>query len=313
MATRVLLATVAVAVACSSGPVTPTGSPTTAASPVAPTVDVTTTMGPGPALSTNTGAPSPAPAFGEFDTRLAVGFAERLVAATGPRPAGSAGDIAARELLALTWATTGWHVVAEPFPLPQGGESANLVAWRGDDPRGGPHIVVGGHIDTVAGSPGANDNASGIGVLVALADELRDEDVGPLVLVAFGAEEKQPSTPREHHIGSKAYAAGYADRVTAMLSVDMIGHGSPTCLCWYRDGPATLAQELAGLADDGFHVEARGDISDHVPFAERGVPAVLLWTGRSPGYHGPGDTVELLRPGDIERTGELVLRWLRMR
>jgi Zn-dependent M28 family amino/carboxypeptidase len=244
---------------------------------------------------------------------LAVSFAERLVARTGPRPAGSAAEAAARELLAVTWAATGWRVTTEAFPLPQGGESANLVAWRGEDPRAAEHVVVGSHIDTVAGSPGANDNASGIGVLVALADELADEDVGPLVLVAFGAEENQPSTPREHHIGSEAYAAVYADRVTAMLSVDMIAHGSSTCLCWYRNGPSALAEELRALTDEGFHVEARGDISDHVPFAARGVPAALLWTGRSPGYHGPGDTVDLLRPGDIARTAELVLRWLRTR
>ncbi|HEX2027462.1 MAG TPA: cell wall-binding repeat-containing protein, partial [Nitriliruptorales bacterium] len=186
-----------------------------------------------------------APVGDPFDAPLAVDRAADLVGAAGPRPAGGTADQAARDWLVTRFEEAGWEVAVEPFALPQGGSSANVVAVQRGDPRDAAHVVVGGHLDTVAGSPGANDNASGIGTLVALARELADEPTAvPLVLVGFGAEEFQPSDPPRHHVGSDVYAAAHADRVAGMVSVDMIGDGSPTCLCWYQAGPATMAQRL---------------------------------------------------------------------
>ncbi|MBW3576415.1 MAG: M28 family peptidase [Actinobacteria bacterium] len=242
--------------------------------------------------------------------------AAHALTALGPRPAGSPADSQARQLIADRLGGAGWSVVEEPFPLPQGGVTANVVAWRDLDPRGGAHVVVGGHHDTVAGSPGANDNASGVGVLLAVARELADEETGvPVVLVAFGAEEYQPSEPRQHHLGSDRYAAGHADRVVAALSVDMVGNGDVTCICWSDVGPATLAQRLQHVAAEtgltGYEVQTRGDISDHGPFARRRVPAALLWTFLDEVYHSPRDTPEHLRPTDLRRAGDLTLSFLR--
>ncbi len=250
------------------------------------------------------------------DARVAMDVAVRL-GELGPRPAGSGTDPLARRLIAEELARAGWTVVDDPFELPQGGVSANVVAWRGEDPRDGPHRVVGAHHDTVPGAPGANDNASGVGVLVALARLFGDEDPAvPTVLVAFGAEELQPTG--EHHIGSEAYAEVHAERVAGMISVDMVANSAVRgshCLCWYRDGPRTLADELANVADRSgagpVGVESRGAISDHAPFASRGVPAVLLWSGPDPRYHSPADTAEHLRIDDLRRAGALVAAWLR--
>lgn len=250
------------------------------------------------------------------DARVAMDVAVRL-AELGPRTAGSQTDPAARRLIAEELAAAGWTVVEEGFDLPQGGTSANVLAWRGDDPRGGPHRVVGAHHDTVPGAPGANDNASGVGVVVALAHRFADEEPAvPTVLVAFGAEELQPTD--QHHIGSEAYAAAHAERVTGMVSVDMVGNASVRgshCLCWYGDGPRVLADGLVTVADragaDPVGVEPRGAISDHAPFARRGVPAVLLWSGPDPRYHSPADTAEHLRIRDLRRAAALVAAWLR--
>lgn len=249
-----------------------------------------------------------------FDAEAAHGFAARLADEVGPRPAGTPADAAAADRLAAAFRGAGWTVAVEPFPLPQGGSSANVVAWLGDR-RPSRHIVVGGHLDTVAGSPGANDNASGVGVLAALATELADEPTPvPVVLVSFGAEEYQPSSPRQHHIGSEAYAAAHASGVAAMISVDMVGRGNPTRIVWYLDDG--LARRLHDVArqegkESGYAVLERGDISDHGPFARRGVPAAFLWTGIEPGYHSPDDTSDRLVTTDIRRAGVLVLAWLR--
>lgn len=247
-----------------------------------------------------------------FDAGRALEVAHEL-AALGPRPAGSDADAAARDLLEERLTAAGWSVEVVPFPLPQGGTSANVVARRPGAATGGPYVVIGGHLDTVAGSPGANDNASGIGVLVALAEELADESPAvPVAIVGFGAEEYQPSEPREHHLGSDAYAEANVGSVVAALVVDMVGNGDLTCICWLAAGPDTLAIRLASLApDSGYEVRARGDISDHGPFAHRGVPAALLWTGRDGRYHSPADTAEHLRVEDLRRAGALALAFVR--
>lgn len=258
--------------------------------------------------------PSRAPVTRDaFDAQRAAVFARALATEVGARPAGSSQEAAARDALTAELRGAGWTVTVEPFPLPQGGTSANVVAWKDRPPAADPHVVVGAHVDTVAGSPGANDNASGLGVIVALAEELADERTGlPVVLVGFGAEEYQPSRPRRHHLGSEAYAAQHADRVVAALIIDMAGDGDVTCICWFPAGPDTLAHRLDALAPDrGFEVRSPGDISDHGPFARRGRPAAFLWTGFNERYHTSHDTSGHLDTEDIRRAGNLVLAFLR--
>lgn len=254
---------------------------------------------------------------GPFDTATALAVATRLAAEVGPRPAGSPGDTAARELVRSLLEEAGWHVREEPLALPQGGTSANLIAVRDAADLTRPHAVVGAHLDTVAGSPGANDNGSGIGVLVALAQELADEPAAPpVVLVAFGAEEIQPVEERVHHIGSQAYAAARGELVAAALSVDMVGaDGSGACVCWFDAGPRTLADHLHALAHsegvEGLPVRRDGDFSDHGPFARRGIPAAHIWTGRDGRYHTPADTPEHLSAAAVGRAGRLALAFAR--
>ncbi|MGH3443424.1 MAG: M28 family metallopeptidase [Nitriliruptorales bacterium] len=281
-------------------------------------------------------APSPSPLAGEpVDVRLVEAAAPRALgrlsidpgralahvvalADIGPRLPGSEADRAARGYVSGIFEAADWSVVEEPFGLPQGGESANVVAWRSgaEPPYGGPHVVIGGHLDTVEGSPGANDNASGVGVILAVAEALGPDVLPalPVVLVAFGAEERQPAAGRPDHVGSDAYASAHGERVVAMLSVDMIGNGRSTCMCWYAAGPGTLAERLAAVAGDAgidaVHVARQGDVSDHGPFALRGVPAAFLWTGIDSRYHSPGDTAEHVRPADLARAGALLLAFL---
>lgn len=313
MAARsVAVAAIAAAVLAACPSDDPAQPPAPTATP-SPTGDIEVTAAPSAPIPSRAPAPSATVARGTFDADRALAFATSLTVEVGPRPAGGPSDAAAREHLGAALRGAGWSVEQRPFPLPQGGSSANVVAWRHEGPSAGPHVVIGGHLDTVAGSPGANDNASGVGVLVALAEELADERPAlPVVLVGFGAEEYQPSEPRRHHLGSEAYAAEHADRVVAAVSVDMIGNGDTTCICWFPAGPDVLARRLEALADgSGYEVRSPGDISDHGPFARRGVPAVLLWTGRDGRYHTSQDTPEHLDVEDIRRAGDLVLRFVR--
>jgi aminopeptidase YwaD len=87
-----------------------------------------------------------------------------------------------------------------------GGDSANVIAQRGDVRTGAPWLAVGAHLDTVPQSPGAEDNPSGIGVLLAVARAITWRRTRlPVVLIAFGAEEPRGPTDDDHHYGSRAY------------------------------------------------------------------------------------------------------------
>ena len=110
------------------------------------------------------------------------------------------------------------------------GPSVNLVATRGDVRPGEPWLLVGAHLDTVPQAPGAEDNASGIGVLLATAEALAGHRTRlPVVLVAFGSEEPRGPTDADHHYGSTAYVAslGPSERRTlrGMVAMDRVGVG----------------------------------------------------------------------------------------
>lgn len=286
---------------------TPTATPT-------PTFTPTTTTAPTPVPMP---APPPEPVRGPLDVDLAMRMVETLSAEIGVRRPGTHGDEQTRIVLTEGFEAAGWAVQLDWFDLPQGGQSANVVAtWPGRGPWVEPHVVVGAHIDTVPGSPGANDNASGVGVLVAMAHQLADEaqtfPVG-LVLVGFGAEEVQVGRGT-NHVGSRHWVGSWPLPI-AMLSVDMVGNGPSTRVVSVRETDRTArdrilrAGEEAGI--DLVIADERGAISDHAAFARAGVPAAFMWTGEDPRFHSPADTFEHIDPADLQRTGDLALAWLR--
>ena len=94
-------------------------------------------------------------------------------------------------------------------------------------------IVVGGHYDSVLGTPGADDNASGTAGMLELARILRQERPARTIrFVAFANEE--PPFFFTEDMGSRHYARAArarGDNIVAMLSLETIGY--------YREGPNT--------------------------------------------------------------------------
>jgi len=123
---------------------------------------------------------------------------------------------------------SGWQVRREVFEIPSAGgivEVANLIAERRGRVRPGEIVLVGAHYDTAPGTPGANDNASGVAALLELAWRWRAlEPDRTLRLVAFTNEE--PPWFMTSHMGSEVYAAGIAargERVVLMVALETIG------------------------------------------------------------------------------------------
>jgi Zn-dependent M28 family amino/carboxypeptidase len=230
----------------------------------------------------------------------------------GPRPAGSQGETRAASYIEGVFGALGYEVERQEVRRLDGGISYNILARRPGTDRAVGYAVVGGHYDTVAGSPGANDNASGTGIVLALAEAFAMHEV-QVEFVAFAAEELQPTN--DHHVGSRAYVAqlGDARRVVAMVSIDMVGNGPSLLIVRQTGHTDALQKELASVAAQlgvPYNMISRGDISDHSPFAHSGVLAAFLWSGSHPTHHRPSDVLEVVQRDSVDRAGRVAFEWI---
>lgn len=277
--------------------------------------------GPEPEISRPSSAsPAPVRLRGEsIDVQRALGHIRTLAGEIGPRLAGSPAEARAAEYVERELAALGLAVRRQAFPLPDGGESANVVAQPAIlDPQV-PHLIVGAHLDTVPGSPGANDNASGVAVLIELARALQARPAPPpVVWVTFGAEEASSRTRGASLNGSKHFVSALTPEEIAnlggMLNLDMVGRGAVLISARRVNTPRGLHERLLRLAP-ALGVPLREELaffpSDYLPFGERGVHAAWLWTGTDPAYHSPRDTPEGVTPVSLDMTGRLALAALR--
>jgi len=193
--------------------------------------------------------------------------------------------------------------------------------------RSGPLIILGAHFDSVEGSPGADDNASGVAVLLEAARILSASRLRSQVLFcAFNLEEL--NMIGSTHFAKKLKAAG-AD-IRAMVSLEMVGFTSPkpggqqypVGLRWFYPDRgdfigvvgnwrsslllrqfSRLLRQVRGLSVETLTVLGNGflvpqvRLSDHSPFWDLGYPGLMVTDTaffRNPHYHGPTDTVETL-------------------
>jgi hypothetical protein len=242
-----------------------------------------------------------------------------LAVEIGYRPSGSEGDELAASYIAETMQALGWRVERRPFPLPQGGESWNVVGIPPGFDVNAPYLLVGGHYDSLNG-PGANDNASGVGVVLEVARALDERPAAvPVLVVGFGAEERQPTPARPHHVGSRRFVEQMTpaarSNLVAMLNVDMVSHGDSIICGHLSSGPREGTDRCLSQGKDlGIAVRERvtPDWSDNGPFLRAGMNAAWLWTGELKCcYHNPRDTIDVVRAPDVERTGRLALAILR--
>ena len=233
----------------------------------------------------------------------------------GPRPAGSEAETKAAEYIESKFKAAGYEVERQPAKRLDGGTSYNLIARAPSMVRTQPVIVIGGHYDTVPVSPGGNDNGSGVGVVLALAEALSGRAL-PVEFVAFAGEEIQPTT-REHHIGSRAFVGALSSPkdVSAALSVDQVGFGVLDFIVYRGTSMGLLAEvETAAKTERFTYVtHSKGDVSDHGPFAKAGIPAVLVGADNIPQHHTANDTFDRVQRDAVDAAGRVVLTWLRSR
>src|SRR4051812_6179332 len=248
----------------------------------------------------------------------AAGDAERIakrISSAGPRPATSRAEGRAHALMARVFRRAGLRVQVQRFAVPGRGRSRNVIGMFGTRAR--CLKIVMAHTDSMPRAPGANDNASGVGVLAELAPRLRRIRPGCDVwLVATGAEERL-YTGSPDHVGALALAKlvrarGLPRRLRWALSLDEVGRGAGFWLRSPVRGPRRGVEgQLTGPRVRWVRDDGTGN-SDHREFQLLGMPAMKLGVaGDEPCRHMPCDRPGRLEAGALGLARRLVERALR--
>jgi hypothetical protein len=184
-------------------------------------------------------------------------------------------------------------------------------------------LILSAHHDTTPDSPGANDNAAGVAViletarlLTGLAETLDVRPQRSLQFVSFGAEEQglQGSTAFvEEHYGPDPLPL-------LMMNLDELGTGRMKGVVLQFPELRSLLQQQLNTMGEGLqcHVLSQLDASgDMFPFARRGIPAAFLWrwrfVGRHPEIrfgHSSSDTLDKVRVRELKEYAGLLARLL---
>jgi hypothetical protein len=242
----------------------------------------------------------------------------------GSRPAASRAELRAHRYVARRFKLAGLETRYTRFRVPNRGlgRSRNVVGAY-DGPRRCLKIVMA-HTDSVPAGPGAVDNASGVGIVLALAARL-DRITPPcdVWLVATGAEER-PYTGQADHLGARRLVEHMrqersARRLRYALSLDMVGRGgrfqvsSPHSSPRPRVEGQVLAAGRRGDVTLRFDPDSGTGNSDHREFELAGLPGMVvhLWHGLEPCYHSSCDTWQRIQRRSlrrVQRITELALR-----
>ncbi|WP_240722343.1 M28 family peptidase [Kocuria rosea] len=243
-------------------------------------------------------------------------FQDAADAHGGNRAAGTAGYRASVDHVVERLRAAGYHPRVQVFTFPYGEdhdedyddehgedtsterrETYNVLA---DTVTGDPDstVLVGAHLDSVQEGPGLNDNGSGAAGVLAVAEALAGTDTRNRVRFAWWGAEEVNLNGADHYVSDlRANDPGAFDGIAMYLNFDMIGSpnygrfvydGDTSGGGWQDDSiEAPDGSDAIEVAFEGYF-EALGtafeevpldDGSDHVVFAEAGIPVGGLFTG----------------------------------
>jgi Zn-dependent M28 family amino/carboxypeptidase len=232
------------------------------------------------------------------------------------RASGSEGDRAGRTLIEDQLEAAGLAPAEQAFTDDAGHATANILATiAGSDPDAGI-VMVGAHHDHLGKKHlGANDDASGIAALIAIATALQGHQPRrTIVFAAWGAEERG-------ELGSEFFVAHPTidlDKVVEYINLDMVGsyksRGFVAAMGTFAKLPArTLLQAgMKAYPKLSVGLGGRAERSDHEAFCKQGIPYVFFWTPDERCYHETCDTVANLDTAHMSQiaalAGDLVTR-----
>ena len=249
----------------------------------------------------------------------------------GPRTVGSQAHSQAVDWMVSELEKSGWETQVQESQA-MGHPIRNVVARWG---QGQPWIVIGAHYDSrlVADQdpdaenrllpvPGANDGASGVGVLLELARTLPaqlqslDQPRPQIWLVFFDAEDNGNLPGWDWILGSRAFVAGLENHPDAAVVVDMIGDKDLN-VYQERNSDPELTQQIwsqanaLGYSDRIIPQPKYSILDDHTPFLEAGIPAVDMIDFDYPYWHTRQDIADKVSADSLKVIGDTLTAWLK--
>ncbi len=184
-------------------------------------------------------------------------------------------------------------------------------------------VIVGAHFDHLGSGwpdvhsgdegkvhPGADDNASGVAVLIELAKALAEGESPQrsLVFVGFTGEEAGRA-------GSKYYVANPIpvplSGIRAVVNIDTVGRLGEGAVSILGTGTADEWQHIFRGASyvtgvDSRNIPESAEASDQMSFIEKGIPGVQIFTQAHGDYHRPGDTADKIDGAGLVKVATLV-------
>lgn len=227
----------------------------------------------------------------------------------------------------------GWKPQLEKFT-----DGVNIFTERQGTDKAAGKILVAAHYDTVAFSPGADDNASGVAVVLELARIFASRPLPRTLQLAFFDKEEAGL------LGSRAFVnkVAHLQNLRGVIVMDMVGYACHTVGC--QQYPAGLP--VTPPSDKGDFLAVIGDVehlpllnafqnsdqnlpavlklpipfkglltpdtlrSDHAPFWYQGVGAVLVTDTanlRTPHYHQPSDKPKTIEKNFFTGSAQIVV------
>jgi alkaline phosphatase isozyme conversion protein len=262
-----------------------------------PTAGIPETTTPAPPIPQTTAPPAQTKNPGE----IALEHVKSIASEIGSRPAGTEKESQTAQYIVDTLDELGYTPETQPFTVTGNNgvvNFANVIAIK--EGLSLQEIIVGAHYDSVQVGTGADDNASGVGVLLETAERIKDISTPYTIrFILFGAEEIGLE-------GSKSYASQMTEEqihnTVAMINLDSLTVGDIAYV--YGDAgdhgvirnwalEFAKSQNLDLQTQPGNNPDyppgTTDDWSDHAPFKALGIPYTYLestnWTlGDKDGY-----------------------------
>jgi Zn-dependent M28 family amino/carboxypeptidase len=203
--------------------------------------------------------------------------------------------------------------------------AANYVGYIQGSQKPERFIVISAHYDHLGERdgklyPGADDNASGVGAMLAMAAWFKAHP--PLHSIVFAAFDGEELGLR----GAKAFTAALPfpkEQLAVNLNLDMVSHNDHNEIfvagTSYTPALKALVEQAAArstvqvkLGHDRSQlvagsVEDWTDASDHGPFHAMGIPFLYFGVEDHPDYHAPSDTFEHINQGFYVKVAGLLV------
>lgn len=199
-------------------------------------------------------------------------------------------------------------------------EVSNIIGLVESKQPSDSFIIVSAHYDHLGQMgkktyfPGANDNASGVAMMLSLAKEIQQQPLPKhnVLFVAFAGEEIGLE-------GSQFFVSQNLvgkEQISLVLNLDIMGSGEEGITVVNGAIHKPIYQRLVELNESTESVKAikaRGKAanSDHYPFSEVGIPAIFIYTmGPNKNYHDIHDKSDALTFDRFDQLHYLLLRFL---